>query len=132
MPLYDASGYSGKRVLVTGGAGAIGSNLTRALAEAGFPAIHPVQRSPLGRAFVRGRVFVRGRAFTPSLLGVGSIFKLLGLVVVVQALLELRDAGSHGSGKPGQLPCAEEDEHEDQDRPEFGYSRECEVHQLAG
>ena len=35
MPLYDASGYSGKRVLVTGGAGAIGSNLTRALAEAG-------------------------------------------------------------------------------------------------
>jgi nucleoside-diphosphate-sugar epimerase len=35
MPLYDASGYSGKRILVTGGAGAIGSNLTRALAEAG-------------------------------------------------------------------------------------------------
>jgi nucleoside-diphosphate-sugar epimerase len=35
MPQYDASGYSGKRVLVTGGAGAIGSNLTRVLAEAG-------------------------------------------------------------------------------------------------
>ncbi|MBZ5558477.1 MAG: NAD-dependent epimerase/dehydratase family protein [Acidobacteriia bacterium] len=35
MAIFDPSMYDGETVLVTGGAGAIGSNLTRALAEAG-------------------------------------------------------------------------------------------------
>jgi nucleoside-diphosphate-sugar epimerase len=35
MELFDPSAYARKRVLVTGGAGAIGSNLTHALADAG-------------------------------------------------------------------------------------------------